>query len=323
MIFMQNFIPYLLFALGMLLILKGADWLVGAGRYFARRLGVSELVIGVTLVSICTTLPETALSVTASLNHQPSLAVATVLGSIAANLGLILGLLFFIARPEIKDKKSIIINCVMLLVALVFLGLNFMLFNSGVTQGSGFLFLALFILFISSNIRNAKKHPSSKKVEADTSKKALGLNILFFLLGCVGIVTGALLLVKQGIKIAELWQLPTMVVGMTLTAIGTALPELVSALIALRKKSFSLSVGNLLGSGILNILLAIGAGAAVRGFNLPPIFQSYHFPALLLMVSGVLLFTLYGDRRYTRLNGGILFFMYLTYLWIGTLTSAS
>lgn len=316
---MTMVLPYLLFLVGLLLILKGADWLVDTARYFARRFGVSELVIGVTVVSICTTLPEAAVSVASAIAGEPSMALSNIFGSIAANVGLILALLFFIARPEIKEKSTTVINCVMLLVSLLFVGLNLMLF-SGIPQGSGLVFLALFVLFLCSNVRNAKKHPS-KKVEADTSKKALALQTLFFLLGVVGITAGAHLLVTYGVQIATLWGLPTMVIGLTLTSIGTALPELVSTVIAIRKKSYGLSIGNLLGAGILNILMVVGASASVKGLPVPPIFMSYHLPALFLMVSGVLLFTLYGDRRYTRLNGGILFFMYLTYLWIGTLTA--
>lgn len=316
---MTMVLPYLLFLVGLLLILKGADWLVDTARYFARRFGVSELVIGVTVVSICTTLPEAAVSVASAIAGEPSMALSNIFGSIAANVGLILALLFFIARPEIKEKSTTVINCVMLLVSLLFVGLNLMLF-SGIPQGSGLVFLALFVLFLCSNVRNAKKHPS-KKVEADTSKKALALQILFFLLGVVGITAGAHLLVTYGIQLATLWGLPTMVIGLTLTSIGTALPELVSTVIAIRKKAYGLSIGNLLGAGILNILMVVGASASVKGLPVPPIFMSYHLPALFLMVSGVLLFTLYGDRRYTRLNGGILFFMYLTYLWIGTLTA--
>ena len=317
---MTTVLPYLLFLVGLLLILKGADWLVDAARYFARRFGVSELVIGVTVVSICTTLPEAAVSVVSAFAGEPSMALSNIFGSIAANVGLILALLFFVARPEIKEKSTTVINCVMLLVSLLFVGLNLMLF-SGIPQGSGLVFLALFVLFLCSNVRNAKKHPSTKKVDADASKKALALQILFFLLGVVGVTAGAHLLVTYGVQIASLWGLPTMVIGLTLTSIGTALPELVSTLIAIRKKSYGLSIGNLLGAGILNILMVVGASASVKGLPVPPIFMSYHLPALFLMVSGVLLFTLYGDRRYTRLNGGILFFMYLTYLWIGTLTA--
>lgn len=319
---MSFVLPYLLFAVGLVLILKGADWLVDAARYFARRFGVSELVIGVTVVSICTTLPEAAVSVTSVLSGEASMALSNVFGSIAANLGLILALLFLIARPEIKEKRTTVINCVMLLVSLLFVGLNLWMFQ-GVPRASGLLFLALLVLFLYSNARNAKKHPSSKKVEADASLKALWLQILFFLLGVLAVTVGARLLVTYGVALATLWGLPTMVVGLTLTSIGTALPELVSTIIAIRKKSYGLSIGNLLGAGILNILLVVGAAASAKGLAVPPIFLNYHLPALLLMVSGVLLFTLYGDRRYTRLNGGILLFMYLTYLWIGTLTSVA
>lgn len=319
---MQNLLPYLLFVIGLVLILKGADWLVDAARYFARRLGVSELVIGVTIVSICTTLPEATVSVTSALFHEPSMAFSNAMGSIAANIGLILAILFLIARPEIKEKRATVINCVMLLVSLLFVALNLGMFQ-GVPQASGILLLVLLALFLYTNAKNAKKHPTSKKVEADTSKRALWLQILFFLLGVAATAFGSRLLVQNGIAIAALWGLPTMVVGLTVTSVGTALPELVSTIIAIRKNAFGLSMGNLLGASILNILLVIGATAAVGSITVPPVFLSYHLPALFLMVSGVVLFTLYGDRRYTRLNGGILLFMYLTYLWIGTLTSVA
>lgn len=311
---------YLLFAFGLLLILKGADLLVGAARYFARCLGVHEAVIGVTIVSICTTLPEATVSVASALLGEPAMATANAVGSIAANIGLILGIVFLVARPEIKEKHGIVANCWMLLLSLGFWALNLALFQ-GVPQASGFVLLAFLALFLYSNARNAKKHPA-KKVETNTARSAIARQVTLFVLGAVGIFFGSRLLVQEGIAIAGQWGLPTMVVGLTATAIGTSLPELVTAIIAIRKNALGLTVGNLIGASILNVLLVIGATAAVRGLTLPAIFMNYHLPALLLMVSGVLLFTLYGDRRYTRLNGGILLFMYLTYLWIGTLTSA-
>ena len=311
---------YLLFLFGLLLILKGADLLVGSARYFARRLGVHEAVIGVTLVSICTTLPEATVSVTASWMGESAMATANAIGSIAANIGLILGVVFLIARPEIKEKQSIVANCWMLLLSLGFWALNLALFQ-GVPQASGFVLLAFLVIFLYANSRNAKKHPD-KKVEVSTTRSATARQTVLLVLGAIGIFFGSRLLVKEGIAIAQSWGLPSMVMGLTATAVGTSLPELVTAILAIRKNALGLTVGNLIGASILNVLLVIGASAAVHGLSLPPIFMNYHLPALLLMVSGVLLFTLYGDRRYTRLNGGILLFMYLTYLWIGTLTSA-
>ncbi len=311
---------YLLFIFGLLLILKGADLLVGSARYFARRLEVHEGVIGVTVVSICTTLPEAAVSVASSLLGEPAFATANAIGSIAANIGLILGVVFLVARPEIKEKQGIVANCWMLLLSLGFWALNLALFE-GVPQASGLVLLAFLVLFLYTNARNAKKRPA-KKAEVGTARSALAREAVLLVLGAVGIFYGSRILVQEGIAIAGLWGLPPMVVGLTATAVGTSLPELVTAILAIRKNALGLTVGNLIGSCILNVLLVIGASAAVRGLSTPPIFMSYHLPALLLMVSGVLLFTLYGDRRYTRLNGGILLFMYLTYLWIGTLTSA-
>lgn len=319
---MQNFLTYLLFFIGLLLIIKGADWLVRGSRFFTARFGISELVVGVTVVSVCTTLPETLISAGAAAVGETGLSLSTVLGTLAANIGLICALIFLLYRPEIKEKRTIAFNCIILFILFLFLGVNFAVFHS-VPRASGIVLLLLFCYFIYQNVKNAKKHFSKKTSSAASSQKSVNQKLLFFVLGIVATLIGSLLIVHNSIRLAALWQFPVTALGLSVTAIAAALPKFIVSIATAHQKAPALSVGNLLGSCILDILLAIGASATIRELAVPTAFLSYHLPALFLMVSGILLFTLYGDRRYTRLNGGILLFMYLTYLWIGTLTSVA
>lgn len=319
---MQNILTYLFFLIGLLLLIKGADWLVRGSRFFTARFGISELVVGVTIVSVCTTLPETLISAGAAAVGETGLSLSTVLGTLAANIGLVCALTFLLYRPEIKEKRTIAFNCVILFILLLFLGVNFGVFHS-VPRASGIVLLLLFCYFIYQNVKNAKKHHSPKTSPAASSQKSVNQKLLFFVLGIVATFTGSFLILHNSIRLATLWQLPVTVLGLSVTAIAAALPKFIVSIIAVHQKASSLSVGNLLGSCILDILLALGISSTIRELAVPTVFLSYHLPAFFLMISGVLLFTLYGDRRYTRLNGGILLFMYLTYLWIGTLTLAA
>ncbi len=264
---MEIFVTIFLFALGIFLIVKGGDWFVDAASWIAETSGIPKFIIGATVVSFATTMPELIVSTLAASQGKADMAVGNAVGSVTANLGLIMAIsiLFLpsvIKRGQLAFKGLAMIGSAALLYAL----------SSGGELGAvpGLALIAVFVVFMGENIAAAKKSVSDLGGErAHPDKKTVWVNIGKFVFGAAGIVIGAQLLVDNGSELALIIGVPEAIISVTMIAIGTSLPELVTTITAIVKKQSSLSVGNILGANIIDITMILPICAAISGGSLP------------------------------------------------------
>ena len=306
-------VPFLLFAVGLLLIIRGTDWFVDSSVWIARVLDVPELIIGATLVSLCTTLPEATVSASSAIMGHAEMAVGNALGSIICNTAFILGVTILFARPPLNESKRLFKNGAFLLFLILlvfFIGTRY----DQISRTAGFVLLGLLVLYLGGNVRDAKRYADAHPDEpVDKSRPTVVRNICFFIIGVLFTVGGSSLLVQNGVKIARMMGVPDMVIGVSMTAFGTSLPELVTAITAIRKKAYNISVGNIIGADILNIVLVTGSAAAILPIPVDRLLLSFHIPAVFLVVSMVLLFVL-QKGNFRRWNGLLLLAVYAAYI---------
>ncbi len=262
---MQTVWIYIAFVLGVVLIVKCGDMFVEAAGWIACVSGIPAFVIGATVVSFATTLPELIVSSIAAAHGMEALAIGNAVGSVTANTGLILctSILFM---PLTLGRRQFMGKAVLLIVSLCALLLLTM--DGLLTAGEGLLLLALFALFVAENLRAAKREDAGGGRPPKPGRKTVAGNVVKFIVGAAGIVVGSRLLVDGG-SIARMLGVPESVIGFTVLAIGTSLPELVTAVTALVKRETSLSVGNILGANIIDTVLILPVCAFISGGALP------------------------------------------------------
>ena len=259
-----------LFIVGLGLIIKGGDFFVDAAAWIAEVSGIPKFIVGATVVSFATTLPELIVSVIAALEGQTEMAVGNAVGSVTANTGLILALSVVFAPVAVNRKQFAPKAFIMLASA----GLLFVLSLGGELKVlPAMLMFVLLALFVAENLVAAKNEiktsADSGKEKIPKDKKTVAVNIVKFILGIAGIVGGSQLLVTYGTKLAEAWGVPQAVISVTMVAIGTSLPELTTAIVALVKKQGNLSVGNILGANIIDLTLILPVCSFISGKALP------------------------------------------------------
>lgn len=256
----------LLFCLGLVLLIKGGDWFVDGSVGVAHRFGVPELIIGATVVSIGTTLPEVMVSATSALQGHGEIAYGNAVGSIICNTALIAALTVAI-RPSKVDKKSLLSP-----VLFFFAAAAYYLFNAYVLGGfsrvSGVILVTVFVLYMIFTINQGRKNPAPTQESTD-EVKPLGKSLLLLVVGAVLIALGANLLVDNGILIAQGLGVPESVIALTFVALGTSLPELVTAVTSLIKGHGALSLGNIIGANLFNLVLVSGVSVLLSPFSLP------------------------------------------------------
>ena len=262
---MELFITIVLFLLGIVLIVKGGDWFVDAASWMAAASGIPQFIIGATIVSVATTMPEVIVSTMAAAEGSTEMAIGNAIGSVTANTGLIMALsvIFLpavIKRGQFAPKGLLMLaSCVLLWVLCL---------NGSLSILESLLVLILFALFIFENVRSAKLETAagtSETVEVDKGKKTIVKNIILFVVGAVCLVVGSDLLVDNGTKLAQMIGVSERVIAITMVAIGTSLPELVTAITAIVKKQSSMSVGNILGANIIDITVILPLCAFISG----------------------------------------------------------
>jgi cation:H+ antiporter len=284
-------------AAAMAVLVKGADILVDQAASLSVRWGVPKLLIGATIVSVGTTLPEAAVSVFAAVQGAPGLALGNAVGSIIADTGLILGLAVLIGRVPIDQRLvsrqswiQIASAVLLVLVCVPFLALDGMFTDGGrLPQLVGFVFLALLGLYIWRSIAWSKDAPpddvDSSTVTIDRDVRPV-VALLELALGIAMVVIGSRILIPAVEETALRLSIPDAIIAATLVAFGTSLPELVTAITAVRKGHGELAIGNVLGADVLNVLFVTGAAAAVTrgGLQVPPQFYYLFFPSMLFVV---------------------------------------
>jgi cation:H+ antiporter len=299
---MEMILAVPLLIIGFVILLKGADWFVDSAATIAGALGVSKFVIGFTLVAFGTSLPEMAVSVVASFAGKSAIAAGNVVGSNIANIGLVMGAaaLFFTIKIKKSDFKN---GAIMFLVSV----LCFLLMWGGVGRVEGFVLvacLAVYIKYLISKEKSTKHHHS---------KKQLGHSIMFTVIGLLGVIIGSKLLVNSAITIAEFFGLSEIVIGMTIVALGTSLPELVTSLVAAKKGMQEIAIGNIIGSNMFNISAVLGLSALVKPIAAIPRLFRVDMP-IMLVITAVMLTFLWKSKKITYWQGGLLVAMYVGFI---------
>ena len=311
---MEIWIAALLFLLGLVLIIKGGDWFLNGAVWIAEAPGVPRFIIGATVVSLATTLPELTVSLTGVLQGEVDLAVGNAVGSVTANLGLILGISLVcipsrVSRKQFEFKAFLMVCAAALLLALC---------RSGVlTLLSGLLLFVIFGLYLWSNLRDARSGMAENRPARGrtVSRRQMAGKLGLFALGIAAIVIGSRLLIDYGSELALLMGVPSSIIGVTMVAVGTSLPELVTTLTAIAKKEASMSVGNIIGANVIDLTMILPACTAVSGGQLTIGGQTtaLDLPVCLLLCCAAVLPPLLMERFY-RWQGVIMLGMYAGYV---------
>ena len=313
----------LLLAVGFAFLVKGADFFVEGSSSIAKKLKVPPIIIGLTIVAMGTSLPETAVSVTASLVQNNELAVSNVVGSNIFNLMFVIGVCSSLT-PIMVQKATVVrdiplsLGCALFLLVLGVSGLGD---KAGMTLGhaDGVIFLIVFAGYIFTMVRSAMKaRAAGQKVEiegveeCDNMKElSYGKSILFLIVGAAAIAFGGDLTVDTASRIAIELGMSQTLVGLTIVSIGTSLPELVTSVVAARKNEVDMAVGNAVGSNIFNILMVLGISSAISPVAL---IRENIIDIVLLMVFSVMVWIFAGTRKkIERKEGIIMVVVYLVY----------
>jgi len=309
-------LTYILFVLGFIFLIKGADLLVDGSSSIATRLGVSNLVIGLTIVSFGTSAPELLVNIIASFQGASDIGIGNILGSNIANIFLILGVAALIYPLRIKSSttwKEIPLNFLAAIV--LFLMANDLLIDkmpaSILSRIDGMILILFFIIFMYYSVGLAKSEEAN---HSNYKKYSTSEAVVLTIVGCVGLAFGGKWVVDGAIEIASAFGLSEALMGLTIVAIGTSLPELATSAVAAYKKNTDIAIGNVVGSNIFNIFWVLGISATIRPL---PFSQMINTDILVFIFATLLLFIFSftgGKKRIERVEGGIFVAAYIAYI---------
>ena len=303
------------------LLSKGADWMVDGVVALAQRTGLSKIVIGATIISLGTTTPEAFVSVMAAWMGNPGLALGNGVGSIIADTGLIFGLSCILApipinRFILNRTGWVQVGVATLLVVISVYALVTTTGEPVLQRWVGLFFLILLGGYLSMTLRWSRQGADVQETkDNDTAMIPVGISWVMIVGGLTMVVIGARILVPAAAEIALRIGVPQDVIAATMVALGTSLPELMTALASIRKGHPEITVGNIVGADVLNCLFVIGASAAVRPLSIPPNFFTFHFPAMLIILYSFRTFIFTNrDGWFRRWQGVWLLGVYLVYV---------
>ena len=291
--------------LGLIFLIVGGDLLVRSAVSFADKFGVSSFLIGVTVVSFGTSAPELMVSIQAAMDQAADIAIGNVLGSNIANIALVLGVSVVIRPLSITTNTYKLSWWVMLISSLLFI---LFLLDNVITKMEGLLLVAGLFCFI---IFSIKRNISNE--ESIVSKINIQTGILFFVLGAIGLYFGSELFVESAISIASFFNVPKFVIGITVVALGTSLPELVTSIVALMKGQNNISLGNLIGSNIFNVFAVLGITSLIQELGTSSILLFLDFGVMLAVIL-VFGYQLFIRKKVSRTAGFILLSGYFSYI---------
>ena len=308
---------------GLALLSFGADWLVRGASELAIRAGLTPLVVGLTVVAFGTSAPELVVSLKANLdpNTQADIAVGNIVGSNICNIALLLGIAALI-RPLVVGSQVVRREIPLLLV--ITAAFVAMIWDGELARWEGILMTVGIILYVFTSLRIAKNNPDDPVAKVEIPEEALAeaagrgawwKSLVWILLGLGGLVFGADRLVTSGVAIATAFGVSQIVIGLTLVALGTSLPELATTIAAVRRKETDIIAGNIIGSNVFNILAVMGIASAVK----PITVQSLNRIDLAVMCGFTLALVpiLFRGRTINRIEGGLLLVGYLSYcVWL-------
>ena len=316
--------PYLLTAMlivGLVLLVKGADWLVDGASALAKRFGISDLVIGLTVVAFGTSMPEFVVNMVSVAEGSTDLAITNILGSNIINTFVILGVTALI-WPVTSQKRSrdfdipLSIIAGVLVFAFVAVDSPFGEQQHGITRIGGIILLLMFGYFLYNTFRHAKDHPDEIEVEV-TAEKAKpigpGLAVVLILIGLAGLVVGGEMIVQSAVQIATNLGVSEAIIGLTVVALGTSLPELATSAVAAFKHNCDIALGNVIGSNIFNVFFVLGTSATVRPL---PAYDGINIDAWTAAIGSILVWMFVKtnhERQVKRWGGALLLLVYAGY----------
>ena len=256
-----------LFVLGLGLLIKGGDWFVSGAAGIARRFHLPDIIVGATVVSIGTTLPEVMVSVTGALNGQGSMAYGNAIGSIICNTALIAALSVAIHPCPVNARSLTVPVLFFFMSAAVFCLGAYVL--GGFPRWLGFILLGIFALYLFVTVLQSARAPVHNEKSDRPTERALRSNLLLLIGGAAVIAVGADLLVDHGTVLAHALGVPETVIALTFVALGTSLPELITTVTSLRQGHTSLGLGNVIGANIFNLVLVSGSAVVLAPFEVP------------------------------------------------------
>ena len=294
-----------LLILGLVILIFGGELLVRSAVSFAEKFGVSSFLIGVTVVSFGTSVPELMVSIQAAMDQAADIAIGNVLGSNIANIALVLGVSVVIRPLSVTTNTYKLSWWVMLISSLLFI---LFLLDNVITKMEGLLLIAGLFCFIFFSIK--RNIPNEESI---ISKINIQTGILFFVLGSIGLYFGSELFVESAISIASFFNVPKFVIGITVVALGTSLPELVTSIVALMKGQNNISLGNLIGSNIFNVFAVLGITSLIQELGTRSILLFLDFGVMLAVIL-VFGYQLFIRKKISRTAGFILLSGYFSYI---------
>ena len=315
------FISIILIALGFVLLIKGSDYLVDGASNIAKKFHIPEIIIGLTVISIGTSMPELFVSITSALDGYPDMAMGNVIGSNISNLFLILGVASVIKSIPFKKETRLIEIPLCFIISIIFFVICFI--GKDVSRSDAAILISIFIAFIIYTIVMAKKGEEFdkednaeevKEKEINKGKSSTVKDIVAVILGIVALKFGGDFVVDNAVKVATILGLSEKIISVTILAIGTSLPELVTSVSAAAKGKSDIAIGNILGSNIFNMLLIIGTSAAIK----PIVYNMSYNKDMIILLAGTLVLALFPaippKNEMSRMNGIIYVLMYLGYM---------
>lgn len=313
-------ISFILLIVGLVLILLGADALVNGASAVARKYGISEFVVGLTIVGIGTSAPELIVSAISAINGSSDIAIGNVVGSNISNVFMILGVTAIIApitltRSNLKYDLPIALGVSLLLFVLaydsIFLGKEF----NVISRWDGLILIAMFVLFMIYSFKSSdSSEQNEESAESENGQVNIVKSVLLIVCGLVGLVLGGRLFVNSGSDIARGFGVSDAFIGITVMAVGTSLPELAASVNAAIKKKGQMALGNVIGSNIFNILLILGTSSIIRPLTLGGITMIDMGMMILTTVMIMLSALLISKKEIKRGVGALFFMIYIAYI---------
>jgi cation:H+ antiporter len=306
-------IDILLLIFGLILVTKGGDFFVDSSVEIARALGIARIVIGGTVVSLATTTPELTVSAMASWMEDSGIALGNAVGSAIANIGLIVGVVacltpVVVDAVDFKRRSYWMSASAVLVVAFTW--------NLQLGPGLGAVLLAISVAYLFLdywNIRRRKSNRAGEAILAPPAHRDLKKSVFLFIVGTVMVILGSRFLVLSGVSLATALGIPSVIIGLSIVAVGTSLPELVTGITAARKGVPDLSIGNIVGANVLNLALIVGLSSSIHPLTLTRFTQWYSFPWLVVFICAMIWMFRPGSSV-GRKEGLTLLSLYVLYL---------
>ena len=306
---------------GFVVLVKGADWLVDGASAIAKKLGISDLVIGLTVVAFGTSMPEFVVNMVSVAEGSTDLAITNILGSNIINTLVILGLTALV-YPVASQKRSrdfdipLSIIAGVLVFSFVAIQFPFGETEKGIGRIGGVVLLTMFAYFLYNTFRHAKDHPSEVPSDEGQSTKEITVRraICLILGGLVGLVVGGELIVKSAVDIATRCGVSEAIIGLTIVALGTSLPELATSVIAAFKHNSDIALGNVIGSNIFNVFFVLGTSATLRPL---PAYEGIEVDAWIAAIGSIVVWLAVKtnhERKVPRWAGALLLLIYTGYI---------